>query len=86
MLSKYEISRLVGTRANQLAMGAEPKIKLDGSKSYNHLLVAALEVQKKTLFASVRRSRPNGTFYDVDIRTLSLPNDMTILVKLLEDA
>ena len=86
MLTKYEVSRLVGIRANQLAMGAEPKVKVDASKSYNYLLIAALEVQNKTLFASVRRCHPDGPFQDVDIRTLSLPNDMVMLVKLLEDA
>ncbi len=57
-LTRFEVTRLLGARALQLALGAPALIKV--SKEDTVLIVAQKELQKKALPLSVLRKYPNG--------------------------
>ena len=76
MLSKYELSRLLGIRVNQLSMNAIPSISLDPDKSYSLLEIAALEIKNKSLETVIRQNLPHGQYIDVDLKSMALPTDL----------
>jgi DNA-directed RNA polymerase I, II, and III subunit RPABC2 len=63
-LSKYEYTVLLGTRAQQLAEGAKPFVRLDGLNPADPRFiwkVAEREILEKKLPYILRRQLPNGT-------------------------
>ena len=62
-LSKFEKAKILGIRAEMLAGGAKPLIKLD-----NHISdvysIAKLELESKKIPLLLRRQLPNGKFED----------------------
>ena len=54
-LTKYELARIIGARALQLAMGAPPLVKVTDSRS-NFLDVAEKELAKGIIPLAVVRS------------------------------
>jgi DNA-directed RNA polymerase subunit K/omega len=57
-LTRFELTRLMGARALQLALGAPALVKV--SKEDTVLVVAQKEIQKKVLPLTVLRKYPNG--------------------------
>jgi DNA-directed RNA polymerase I, II, and III subunit RPABC2 len=61
-LSKFEKARIIGTRLQQLAYGAEPKINTENLHDINDIVLEELK-QRKIPFI-IRRTMPNGTYED----------------------
>ena len=62
--TKYELTALVATRAQQLAEGAKPLVSLDGLRASDPMFVwnvARREVEQRKLPFLVRRQLPNNT-------------------------
>lgn len=62
--TKYELTSLIATRAQQLAEGARPMASLDGLKTSDSLFVWSLarrEIEQRKLPFIIRRQLPNGT-------------------------
>ena len=60
-LSIYERTKIIGTRANQLANGARPFITVP-EYVINPLDIAKLELEHRRLPFIVKRPMPDGTF------------------------
>ena len=60
--TKYEIARLIGSRALQISMGAPFLVKLDEKDlekiGYNPIEIAKLELEKDVLPITVKRPLP----------------------------
>jgi DNA-directed RNA polymerase I, II, and III subunit RPABC2 len=67
-LTKYERSRLIGTRALQISMGAP--ISIDTGNATDPMEIAEKELLSGQMPLIVRRYLPNGTYEDVDVRSL----------------
>ena len=61
-LSKFEKARILGTRAQQLAYGAEPKI--DTKNLLDIYAIANEELKQRKIPFIIRRSLPNGVYED----------------------
>jgi DNA-directed RNA polymerase I, II, and III subunit RPABC2 len=61
-LTKFERARIIGTRLQQIAGGAKPRIDTTGLKSIQEIVEKELE-ERKILFI-IRRPMPDGTFED----------------------
>lgn len=83
MLSKYELSRLLGIRVNQLSMNAIPSISLEPNKSYSLLEIAALEIKNKTLDTVIRQNLPHGQYIDVNLKSMTLPVDLDDILSMV---
>lgn len=83
MLSKYELSRLLGIRVNQLSMNAIPSISLEPNKSYSLLEIAALEIKNKTLDTVIRQNLPHGQYIDVNLKSMALPVDLDDILSMV---
>lgn len=59
-LSKYEMIKLIGTRADMLDDGSEPMLKLEELGTYDHVKVATRELQQGRLPLGVVRARGEG--------------------------
>lgn len=62
-LTRFERTRLISTRALQLALGAPPLVK--AKKGMTPLDVAALELEKKAVLLFVIRKFPDGNLQKV---------------------
>ena len=60
ILTKYEIVRIIGTRAKQISDGSKVFVKYDGNKSAIEL--AELELKHKMVPLKIKRPLPNGKF------------------------
>ncbi len=61
--TKYEWTRLLATRAEQLATGAKPLVSLDGLKTSDPMFVwnvARREIEQRKLPLLINRHLPNG--------------------------
>jgi len=71
-LSKYEIARMVGARALQIAMGAPLLVKLsteDFEKiKYNPVEIAKMELKKGVIPIEIRRDIQKGVVEDVSTK------------------
>lgn len=86
MLSKYELSRILGIRVNQLSMNAIPSISLDPNKSYSLLEIAALEIKNKSLDTVVRQNLPHGQYIDVSLKSMQLPPDLDDILSMVNSS
>ena len=76
MLSRYEVTRIVGLRSLQLADGAKPNVRVETERlSRDGLYVAARELHEGKMDVKVHR---NDRF--VDVRDLSLPVDIVLFL------
>lgn len=78
LLTKYEVSRILGIRANQIAFGAPTR-----EEDERPLWAAAKELEKGSLKLKVRRPLPGGSYYEVDVSEARMPKDLTSLVQTL---
>lgn len=65
LLTRFEVARLMGARALQLALGAPALIK--AGKDDSVLSIAERELEKKALPLTVLRSYPNGETERLDL-------------------
>jgi DNA-directed RNA polymerase subunit K/omega len=59
VLTKYEYSRILGERAKQLSIGAEPLVKLE-DYIFDEYSIALLELKEKKIPFIIERPMPNG--------------------------
>lgn len=69
VMTKYEKCRIIGARATQLAMGADPLIS-DTQGFTDPLDIAELELKAKKIPIVVRRFLPDESYEDWDIKDL----------------
>lgn len=62
--TKYEVARIIGARALQLAMGAPFLIK-HPKDEYNPLKIAELELKKGVLPITIKRPKPSKVEIEV---------------------
>lgn len=68
-LTRFELARILGSRALQISMGA-PVLVDTASETTELQTLAELEVQAGILPVSVRRTLPNGLFQDIPLTWL----------------
>ena len=61
-LTKFERARIIGTRLQQLAYGAKPRVNTKGLNSIQEIVEKELD-ERKILFI-IRRPMPDGTYED----------------------
>ncbi len=54
-LTRFEKARIIGARALQLSMGADPQVDVSKAKSIDPIDIALLELKKNKLPLDVRR-------------------------------
>lgn len=64
-LTKYEIARLLSSRAKDLSNSAEPYIPLKDCHGKREHVIAFEELQAKKIPYYIRRYLPGGSFIDV---------------------
>jgi len=67
-LTKYERTKILGIRAKQIEMGANPMIKY--SKSETPLEIAEREIKMKKLPFKIKRKLPTGEVETISLRNL----------------
>ena len=67
-MTKYERTRILGTRALQISMNAPVVVDIDNI--VDPLKIAEIELEQKTIPLLVRRYLPNGTYEDWSIKEL----------------
>ena len=67
-MTKYESTRIIGTRALQLSHGAPPLVELAGET--DPLKIASRELLDKKIPIIVRRYLPDGRFEDWSVNEL----------------
>jgi DNA-directed RNA polymerase I, II, and III subunit RPABC2 len=60
ILSKYEKTKLLGMRMEQLARSADPYVKIDPTKHFDPLHIAEQELMERKLPFMLCRKLPNG--------------------------
>lgn len=71
IMTKYEKSRIIGTRATALAYDAPPYVDTTGMKST--IDIAKKELKEKVIPYIIRRRFPNDKFEDWQIKDLIIP-------------
>jgi len=61
-LTKFERARIIGTRLQQLAYGAKPRVNTKGLNSIQEIVEKELD-ERKILFI-IRRPMPDGSYED----------------------
>ena len=69
-LTKYERARLLGTRAQQISMGAP--ILVDPEGEMDPLMIAKRELIEKKIPFIIRRYFPDGSFVDLNAGDLEI--------------
>ena len=70
ILTKYEKSRILGSRANQINNGAKPFIEIDYSKNYDGYYIACEELKQKKIPFIIKRPLPSGECEFWNVRDL----------------
>tara|TARA_B100000575_G_C23090724_1_gene628798 strand:- start:1240 stop:1587 length:348 start_codon:yes stop_codon:yes gene_type:complete len=68
-LTKYEKTRILGSREKQLSLGSKPMIKLSEDKSYKEIAEKELEMKMTPMI--IRRYLPDHTYEDWKISDLN---------------
>ena len=68
-LTKYEITRILGSRQKQLLLGAKPMIKLMEDHTYKKIAEKELEMKMTPMI--IRRYLPDNTYEDWKISELN---------------
>lgn len=64
-LTKYEIVRVLGARAHQLALGAPPTVDITGLS--DAIEIAKKEYENGTIPLIIQREYPDGDVVDIDL-------------------
>lgn len=70
-LTKYEKTRIIGIRAQQIAHGSLPMVGFDISKKPDPVDIATLELREKKTPLILRRKLPGGKYEDWKINELT---------------
>ena len=87
-LTRYECARIIGIRASQIGMSAPVLIdmlRIPISKQSNFMYIAALELEAGLLDIIIRRPLPMGEYVEVNIKDLTMPEDLTALIAMYAD-
>lgn len=71
-LTKYEKSRIIGIRAQQINKGSPILVDISNYDEITPKEIALLELKEKKIPIIIRRTMPNGTFEDWRIDELKL--------------
>jgi len=69
-LTKYEIARIIGARATQLAMGAQPLVDVKQLGTIDPVLIAVEELRQGLLDFIIVRELPDGRTIRVTLKEL----------------
>ncbi len=69
-LTRFEIARIVGARALQLALGAPPLVDPDKAPAKDPVAIAILELLNNVLPMTVKRPRPGGRYELIPVSRL----------------
>ncbi|ABO09189.1 DNA-directed RNA polymerase subunit K [Pyrobaculum calidifontis] len=69
-LTKYEIARIIGARATQLAMGAQPLVDVRQLGTIDPVLIAMEELRQGLLDFIIVRELPDGRAIRVTLKEL----------------
>jgi len=69
-LTKYEIARIIGARATQLAMGAQPLVDVGQLGTIDPVLIAMEELRQGLLDFIIVRELPDGRTIHVTLKEL----------------
>jgi len=69
-LTKYEVARIVGARAMQLAMGAEPLVDIHEIGTTDPVLIAMEELRRGLLDFIIVRELPDGRTIRIRLKEL----------------
>jgi len=67
-LTRFEVAKIIGVRANQLSRGAPPMVDITGLD--NALDIATKEYTENVMPFTITRKMPNGEIVDVDPNTV----------------
>jgi len=73
-LTKYELARVIGARALQIAFGAPVLIEVPPGVT-DPIDIAMLELKKRALPIIIRRRLPNGKYQDIPVNLLLGSNE-----------
>ena len=83
IMSKYELSRILGIRVAQLSMSATPQINMNPNEEYSLLKIAALEIKEKVLETTIRHNLAHNEYIDVRLKDIDIPPDLDDLLSML---
>lgn len=69
-MTRYELARVLGTRAQQIASGAPIHVEVTADLKEDPLNIAAKELRAGMLDLIVRRRLPNGQFEEWEVKDL----------------
>ena len=82
-MTKYELSRVLGIRCNQLSFNAQPLVNVSADKKTNLMYIAALEIKSRKLSVVIQRNMPLETHVDININDLELPSELDDLISVI---
>lgn len=62
-MTKYELTRIIGTRRKQLSLGAKPLVKIDGKLSINEIVNE--EIKAKMIPLKIKRPLPDSNQVEI---------------------
>ena len=68
MLTRFEVARIVGARALQIALGAPVLIKVPKKEKFDPIKLAKLEFTEGIVPITVRRPLPSGEKVTIDVK------------------
>ncbi|MEM1618273.1 MAG: DNA-directed RNA polymerase subunit K [Desulfurococcaceae archaeon] len=83
-LTRFELARIIGARALQLAMGAPPLVNVDEIPFKDPVYVAIIELIKSALPMSILRWKEGGGYEVVPVSKLITPEIRKYLESILE--
>lgn len=69
-LTRFEIARIVGARALQLALGAPPLIDVSKAPARDPVAIALVELYEGVLPITIKRMRADGTYQYIPVKKL----------------
>ena len=75
LMNRFEITKLIGIRAQQLACGMQPCVSFDPDIT-NTEFIAIQELLQKKMPLIVRRYLPNGVYEDWRVNELIIPDSI----------
>jgi DNA-directed RNA polymerase subunit K/omega len=77
VLTKFEVTKIIGFRAEQLARGAQPFVDVDDQ--FNPYELAKRELMSKRLPFVISRRLPDGKTEQIRVDELDVPPDTVLL-------
>jgi len=83
-LTRFEIARIVGARALQLALGAPPLVDVNEAPVKDPVAIAMLELLKGVLPITIKRVTPDGKHILLPVNQLLSPDNRRYLESTLK--